>query len=232
VPASTATRSNVCYVLIVVLDTATPAITAALASVDETGAEVVAERVTVDARAHAELLAPAIEAVLAHAGAKPHDLGAVVAGIGPGPFTGLRVGLVTAATLSDTLAVPAYGVCSLDALGAAAGAGRVLVATDARRKEVYWALYFGGHRLTDPAVSRPADLPVAKVDVAVGDGALRYAEVLDLPVRGQPRYPGAAYLALLAADRVLGHAPSEPLAPLYLRRPDAVAAAARKPVLP
>jgi tRNA threonylcarbamoyl adenosine modification protein YeaZ len=219
-------------VLIVVLDSATPAITAALASVDETGVQLVARRVTVDARAHGELLAPQIEAVLAHAGTKPRDLGAIVAGVGPGPFTGLRVGLVTAAALSDALSIPAYGVCSLDAIGAAAGPGRVLVATDARRKEVYWALYADGRRLTEPSVNKPAELPVEQADAAVGDGALRYADVLGLPVRPEPRYPDALSLATLAADRVLGHAPGEPLTPLYLRRPDAVAASSRKQVLP
>jgi tRNA threonylcarbamoyl adenosine modification protein YeaZ len=214
------------------MDSATPAITAALASVDETGVELVALRVTVDARAHGELLAPHIEAVLAHAGTKPRDLGAVVAGVGPGPFTGLRVGLVTAAAMSDALGIPAYGVCSLDAIGAAAGPGRILVATDARRKEVYWALYADGRRLTEPAVSKPADLPVGQADAAVGDGALRYADVLGRPVRPEPRFPDALSLVTLAADRVLGHAPGEPLTPLYLRRPDAVAASSRKPVLP
>jgi tRNA threonylcarbamoyl adenosine modification protein YeaZ len=214
------------------MDSATPAITAALASVDETGVDMVAERVAVDARAHGELLAPQIEAILASAGDQPRDLGAVVVGVGPGPFTGLRVGLVTAAALADALAVPAYGVCSLDALGAAAGSGRVLVATDARRKEVYWALYADGQRLTEPAVGKPAEIPLDGVDAAVGDGALRYADVLGLPLRDQPRYPPARQLALLAADRVLAHAPSEPLTPLYLRRPDAVAAASRKHVLP
>ncbi len=214
------------------MDSATPAITAALASVNETGVDMVAERVAVDARAHGELLAPQIEAILASAGDQPRDLGAVVVGVGPGPFTGLRVGLVTAAALADALGVPAYGVCSLDALGAAAGSGRVLVATDARRKEVYWALYADGQRLTEPAVGKPAEIPLDGVDAAVGDGALRYADVLGLPLRDQPRYPPARQLALLAADRVLAHAPSEPLTPLYLRRPDAVAAASRKHVLP
>jgi tRNA threonylcarbamoyl adenosine modification protein YeaZ len=200
--------------------------------VNETGVDMVAERVAVDARAHGELLAPQIEAILASAGDQPRDLGAVVVGVGPGPFTGLRVGLVTAAALADALGVPAYGVCSLDALGAAAGSGRVLVATDARRKEVYWALYADGQRLTEPAVGKPAEIPLDGVDAAVGDGALRYADVLGLPLRDQPRYPPARQLALLAADRVLAHAPSEPLTPLYLRRPDAVAAASRKHVLP
>ncbi|HKS98296.1 MAG TPA: tRNA (adenosine(37)-N6)-threonylcarbamoyltransferase complex dimerization subunit type 1 TsaB [Rugosimonospora sp.] len=217
--------------LVLVLDSATPAITAALASVDESGVELVAERVAVDARAHGELLAPGIDAVLAQAGAKPRNLGAVVAGVGPGPFTGLRVGLVTAVALCDALRIPAYGVCSLDGIGAAAGPGRVLAVTDARRREVYWARYADGRRLTEPAVSRPAGLPVGEADAAVGDGALRYADVLGLPVRAEPRFPVAVALARLAADRILAHAPGEPLTPLYLRRPDAVAAISRKQVL-
>ena len=210
--------------LVLVVDTATPAVTAALAQVDPAGVAVVAQRVTVDARAHGELLAPAIAAVLAEAGVKPAALAAVVAGVGPGPFTGLRVGLVTAAALAHTLDVPAYGVCSLDALGAAT-TGRVLVATDARRSEVYWALYADGVRVGGPAVGRPADIG-AVADRAVGDGALRYAGVLGLPVADEPRYPPPARLAALAADRVRAGAPGEPLTPLYLRRPDATPAPA------
>src|SRR4051812_37296571 len=102
--------------------------------------ELVAESIVVDARAHGEQLAPGIAAVLAEAGVRPRDLAAIVAGLGPGPFTGLRVGLVTAGVLGDTLGIPSYGVCSLDGLGAGT-TGEVLVATDARRKEVYWAAY-------------------------------------------------------------------------------------------
>jgi tRNA threonylcarbamoyl adenosine modification protein YeaZ len=215
----------------VVVDTATAAVTAALVRVEAQSVVVLAERVTVDARAHGELLAPAVRAVLAEGGATVRGLGAVVAGVGPGPFTGLRVGLVTAASLSDTLGIPAYGVCTLDALGLEAGAGRVLVATDARRREVYWATYQDGHRLTGPAVNRPADLDTEGVEHAVGDGALTYAEVLGLPVRTQPRYPAAAALVELAAERIRTAAPGEPLTPLYLRRPDAVEPGARKPAL-
>jgi tRNA threonylcarbamoyl adenosine modification protein YeaZ len=218
-------------VLVVVVDSATPAITAALVEVGTGTVEVRAERVSVDARAHGELLAPAVRDVLAQGGAGVRDLVAVVAGVGPGPFTGLRVGLVTAAALSDTLGIPAYGVCTLDALGLVAGGGRVLVATDARRREVYWAVYQDGHRLTGPAVDRPADLPLDGVQRAVGDGALRYADVLPVPVDAQPRYPSARALAELAADRVRAGAPGEPLTPLYLRRPDAVEPGARKPAL-
>src|SRR5437763_7027359 len=198
-------------VLIVVLDSATPAITAAVASVTDT-VEVIAERVTVDARAHGELLAPSVDAVLRQAGIGPRDLAAVVAGLGPGPFTGLRVGLMTAAALADTLDIPGYGVGTLDALGWAT-TGRVLVATDARRREVYWAVYSNGVRLAGPAVGPPATLP-RDVDKAVGDGALRYADVLGVPVRDEPRYPPVAGLAALAAQRVRDKAPTEQLVPL------------------
>jgi tRNA threonylcarbamoyl adenosine modification protein YeaZ len=221
-------------VLVVVLDTSTPAVTAALVRVDG-GVDVVGQRRSVDARAHGELLAPAIDAVLAEGGVGPADLSAVVAGVGPGPFTGLRVGLVTAAALSQALSIPAYGVCSLDGIGAST-VGAVLVATDARRKEVYWARYRDGARVTEPAVNRPADLAEAlagePVDAAVGDGALRYAEALPWPVSPQPRYPEAAALARMAAPRVTGRAPSEALTPLYLRRPDAAEPARPKAVTP
>jgi tRNA threonylcarbamoyl adenosine modification protein YeaZ len=218
-------------VLVLILDTSTPAVTAAAARLWDGGEEIVAQSTTVDARAHGELLAPAVDEVLRRAGARPRDLAAIVAGTGPGPFTGLRVGLVTAATMGQALGIPTYGVCSLDAL--AVPGETVLVATDARRREVYWAVYDpAGERLHGPDVARPADLPSTGATVAVGDGALVYRDVLGLPVRDEPRYPRPAAFAALAADRVLGKAPSERLTPLYLRRPDAVAAAARKPVLP
>jgi len=217
-------------VLIVVVDSATPAITAAVAEVTDADARLLARRVTVDARAHGELLAPAIESVLQESGVRPRELGAVVAGVGPGPFTGLRVGLVTAAALADSLAIPAYGVGTLDAIGWAT-TGRALVATDARRKEVYWAVYENGRPVTGPAVDKPASLDV-EVDHAVGDGALHYASVLRVPVRDEPRYPPAEGLVALAAGRIRDKAPTEPLTPLYLRRPDAVEPGTRKAVLP
>jgi tRNA threonylcarbamoyl adenosine modification protein YeaZ len=223
-------------VLVVVLDTSTPAVTAALVRVDPIrGPDVVAQRRSVDARAHGELLAPAIGAVLAEAGVGPADLNAVVAGVGPGPFTGLRVGLVTAAALSQALSIPAYGVCSLDGIGAST-TGVTVVATDARRKEVYWALYRDGARVTDPAVNRPADLAEAlageAVAAAVGDGALRYADVLPWPVSPERRYPEPVALARLAAARVTSSAAGEALTPLYLRRPDATEPARPKAVTP
>jgi tRNA threonylcarbamoyl adenosine modification protein YeaZ len=217
-------------VLVLALDTATPASTAALAEVTGDGMRGIAERRTVDPRAHGELLAPEIAAVLDEAGIRPPNLGAIVAGVGPGPFTGLRVGLATAVSMGQALGIPAYGVCSLDALGLAAGPGRVLAATDARRREVYWATYADGHRTRDPDVARPADV-AADVERAVGEGALKYSDVLGLPIDGLLLYPPGAALVSLAADRIRNGAPAERLTPLYLRRPDAVAPAGRKPVL-
>ncbi|WP_341717593.1 tRNA (adenosine(37)-N6)-threonylcarbamoyltransferase complex dimerization subunit type 1 TsaB [Micromonospora sp. FIMYZ51] len=224
--------------LVLVVDSSTPAVTAALVEVTASGVTTRAQRCTVDARAHGELLAPQVDAVLADVGARPADLGAIVAGLGPGPFTGLRVGLVTAATMSQVLGVPAYGVCSLDAIGHPAAAGEpVLAASDARRREIYWAVYDGaGQRLVGPEVSAPAVAAERArslaVTAAVGDGAHRYADVLGLPLRAEPRYPDANALATRAAERIRAGAPGDPLTPLYLRRPDAVAATARKPVLP
>ncbi|MFC0007066.1 tRNA (adenosine(37)-N6)-threonylcarbamoyltransferase complex dimerization subunit type 1 TsaB [Micromonospora siamensis] len=224
--------------LVLVVDSSTPAVTAALAEVSADGVALRAQRCTVDARAHGELLAPQVDAVLADAGARPADLTAIVAGLGPGPFTGLRVGLVTAATMGQALDIPTYGVCSLDAIGYPAAAGEpVLAAGDARRREIYWAVYDGaGQRIAGPDVDLPAVAAERArelaVTVAVGDGAHRYADVLGLPLRAEPRYPDPSALAGLAAERIRAGAPGERLTPLYLRRPDAVAATGHKPVLP
>jgi tRNA threonylcarbamoyl adenosine modification protein YeaZ len=207
-----------------VVDSSTPAVTAAVVELDADRVILRAERTTVDAKAHGELLAPEVHEALAGAGIGPRDLAAVVAGVGPGPFTGLRVGLVTAAALGQTLAIPTYGVCSLDGLGFGQH-GTVLVATDARRREVYWAVYRDGVRLAGPAVDKPDAVPV-DADYAVGEGADR----LNLPVRDEPRYPSALALATLAADRVLAGKPTELLTPLYLRRPDAAEPKPGKPV--
>jgi tRNA A37 threonylcarbamoyladenosine modification protein TsaB len=124
-------------------------------------------------------------------------------------------------------------VCSLDGIGAAT-TGSIIVATDARRKEIYWAAYRDGARISGPEVNRPADVVEAvggeTVDAVVGDGALRYADVLPWPGRAEPRYPEPAVLARLAWLRVATGAPSEALTPLYLRRPDAVEPGAPKAV--
>jgi tRNA threonylcarbamoyl adenosine modification protein YeaZ len=230
-------------VLVLALDTATPASSAALVTVSADRLEGVAQRRTVDPRAHGEKLAPEIAAVLAEAGVRPGDLGAIVAGLGPGPFTGLRVGLATAASMGQALGIPTYGVCSLDGIGRAAGPGRVLVATDARRREVYFATYLDGVRLFGPEVARPADVATAiggpagdpgvagLVDRGAGEGVLKYGDLFGVPLESHLLYPPPAALVALAADRIRAAAPSEVLIPLYLRRPDAVEPTARKPVL-
>ena len=201
--------------LVLGIDTSTPAVSVALVDLDRGG---LAESVVVDARAHGELLAVGIRSVLEEAGVQRTDLGALAVGLGPGPFTGLRVGIVTAATLSDALGIPAYGTCSLDALGE----GRRVAMTDARRREVYWARYDeSGSRVEGPEVSRPREIVESLRAVPVlGDGAHVHAEVLaGLDVRSEPRYPSAVRLVDLVASRI--GAPAEPLLPLYLRRPDA-----------
>ncbi|HEY7430456.1 MAG TPA: tRNA (adenosine(37)-N6)-threonylcarbamoyltransferase complex dimerization subunit type 1 TsaB [Streptosporangiaceae bacterium] len=212
--------------LLLALDTATPAVTVAL----HDGDQVVAELTTVDARRQGELLAAAIKRVTAEAGRTVRDVSVLVAGAGPGPYTGLRAGLVTARVLGSSLGVPAHGVCTLDviAAGAVTAAGReFLVATDARRRELYWARYSpAGERLSDPAVAVPASLP-AGLPVA-GEGAHAYPAVLGEPLA--PRYPSAATLADLAARRLAGGGAFLPLEPLYLRRPDAREPGPPKPV--
>ena len=353
--------------LLLAFDTATPAVTVALRG-DE---GVLAEHTEIDARRHGELLAPGIEKVLADAGCSRTDLTGVAVGVGPGPFTGLRVGLMTARALGDALDIPVYGVCTLDILAAAAltaallglapdadpttrlgtlnpavpridprntdpqntataaaagandtgaetasagagtqgggtgdlsdggiranaasadggaqgggtgdwsehgthastvsavaarggvgdpgashvsadvasaggvrasesgdvrAGGRFAVATDARRREVYWAIYdLTGRRETDPSVDRPADIAELLAGLAVaGQGPLLYPE--QFPHALSPALPSAAVLAELTARR-LREAPEALLAPvpLYLRRPDAVEPGARKSVTP
>jgi tRNA threonylcarbamoyl adenosine modification protein YeaZ len=167
--------------------------------------------------AHGELLAPAIADALGQAGAVMADVTDVAVGVGPGPFTGLRVGVVTALTLGSTGKVTTHGVCSLDIVAAEVDRDDAfIVATDARRKEVYWALYDGGRRIEGPAVDRPDELAALHRGVPVfGRGGELYAHVL----AGQPGPldPSAAVLAAGVAARTFDELP---LRPLYLRRPD------------
>ncbi len=214
--------------LALVIDTSSAAVTAAVVSVTDS-VEVVAAEVTLDARAHGELLAPSIRKALGTAGARPRELGAIVAGVGPGPFTGLRIGLVTAAAMGDALGIPTYGVCSLDGIGAALDVPALLVATDARRREVYWARYADGLRVAGPDVVEPAGLSTVDSQAMAGAGARLYQQILGLPLLDAD-YPSPPALASVAAERIRTAAPSERLTPLYLRRPDAVEPAARKPV--
>ncbi len=229
--------------LLLAFDTATPSVTVAL----HDGTAVVAEESAVDGRRHGEILAVFIDKVLRSAGAGREDLTAVAVGTGPGPYTGLRAGLVTARVLASALAIRIDGVCSLDVIAAAAcaeaarteaarteaacaeaarteaartedGGTDFLVATDARRREVYWARYCAAGQRTDgPQVSRPADLPRG-LPVA-GHAALVYPELSDRPLN--PAFPAAGQLAAISAARLSRGEPAHPAVPLYLRRPDA-----------
>lgn len=219
-------------VLVLVLDTSSSAVTAGIVELSGRQPSVLAEQVIVDARAHGERLAPAVRDCLAEAGTSIGALAAVVAGVGPGPFTGLRVGLMTAAAIADAAGLPSYPVCSLDAIAAGhPDVSQLLVAGDARRKEVYWARYDGGRRIGEPAVGKPADLAdqLTGVRAMAGAGAELYADQFGFPLL-DGRFPTVTGLASLAAEPVLARSPSQPLTPLYLRRPDAVAPATRKPV--
>ena len=221
--------------MLLALDTATGSLGAAVL---EDG-RVLAEVTHRDSRRHGELLAPAMESALSSAGITVADLSAVAVGVGPGPFTGLRVGVVTALVLGQVRDIPVHGVCSLDALAEQAVAERVvdgafLVATDARRKEVYWARYAvvdGVARRSDgPGVARAADLPDSVRGLpAVGQGPLLYDVLhragVDAPTDVGPRWIGlVAHRALTAgADAAAPGHPGIllPAEPLYLRRPDA-----------
>lgn len=230
--------------LVLALDTATPVVTAGLVELPATGdAPVLRAGRAHDGRKHGELLMPAVLEIADEAGVTLADLDAVVVGCGPGPFTGLRVGIVSAAALGDALGIPVHGVCSLDAIALAAAAerppsarvgdpGNLLVVTDARRRETYWAAYDpAGRRLTGPSVEAPATLaarlPELAVGRAVGDAA--FAERLGLAISGPPS-PTPDGLVAAAAGPLLAGAEPAPLEPLYLRRPDAVEPTGRKRV--
>ncbi|HYH34745.1 MAG TPA: tRNA (adenosine(37)-N6)-threonylcarbamoyltransferase complex dimerization subunit type 1 TsaB [Nocardioides sp.] len=210
--------------MLLAFDTATPAVAVALHDGDDVVVELAAEQ----PMRHGEQLAPLVERALQEAGAVRQDLTAVAVGVGPGPFTGLRVGLVTARTLGFVLEIPVYGVCTLDVLAVeAVDTGSVIgdfvVATDARRKEVYVASYDAeGHRLRGPAVARPAE--VATEALVVGEGAALYPE--HFPNGCPPLRPSAGWLARTVADE---RAELRDPEPLYLRRPDAAVPGARKP---
>lgn len=229
--------------MILAIDTSSAASSAAL--VDTGGVLAAAQQV--DARRHAEVLAGLVEQVLA--GRTPAS---IAVGVGPGPYTGLRVGITTARVLAVAWQVPVVGVCSLDVLARDAVRGGLVhefvAASDARRREVYWARYdAGGERIAGPFVQRPADIDAAVRELPwVGEGAHLHAdEVRCWPE--SPRYPDAGLLGELAAAwlaagevpagavtdlarhgeddgstarQLVGHRLLAPL-PLYVRRPDA-----------
>jgi tRNA threonylcarbamoyladenosine biosynthesis protein TsaB len=224
-------RDSLTHVLLLAIDTSTTASTVAL----HDGAQVVSEVTTLDARAHAEYLAPGIRQTLADAGVSPAAVTDVVVGVGPGPFTGLRVGIVTGRTFAFALGIPVRGSCSLDALAHEAWLGGqrgpLLVATDARRKEVYAAEFVlddsGLSRVAGPLVAKAVDLDPTWRDLPVaGRGALLYPDAFSAPGASLPLDVSAGALADLTVRRLAagGQPELDGLEPLYLRRPDAAPA--------
>jgi tRNA threonylcarbamoyl adenosine modification protein YeaZ len=209
-------------VLVLALDTATPMLVVGVARwAPGQDIEVLAERAVPSGNRHAELLTPTVRSVLADAGVPMADLDAVVTGLGPGPYTGLRVGVVSAAALGDACGLPVVGVCTHDAIGS----GARTVVTDARRKEVYWAAYSAdGSRIEGPDVVRPENLH--RPGPLVGDPA--FAERLGDGVT--PAEVTAAGLVRAAAAQLADPSSAVPLIPLYLRRPDATPPTALKAV--
>ena len=208
--------------MILGLDTSTSAITVAVGRLHDDGDVTIQDRRSIiDARAHTEHLAPLIAASLSAVDARPADLRHIVVGTGPGPFTGLRVGLVTAVTMGAALGVPVYGICSL------------VVATDARRKEVYWARYTltpGASAryvsVTAPAVERPGELPQDLADLpVVGRGSALYPAVWARPLDLSPDVDAGVLLSVAGPRIASGE--DLPVVPLYLRRPDALTTAER-----
>jgi tRNA threonylcarbamoyl adenosine modification protein YeaZ len=227
-------------VLVLSLDTSTPAVTVAVSDrVPRRPITTQASRHEVAVNRHGELLAPMIEAVLAEAGAAPRDLAAVGVGLGPGPFTGLRVGIMTAAAMGDALGIPVYGVCSLDVIAYSVQSENIsfAVMTDARRKQVYWATYDEiGSRIDGPDIGTPAAVAehlAGRVTHVVGSGAQLYrSELTSFTLVEGHEYPDAAVLPELLTAKVLNHAPGDQLTPLYLRRPDATPPGRPKQVTP
>jgi tRNA threonylcarbamoyl adenosine modification protein YeaZ len=222
--------------LILAIDTSAVA-SAALVS-DDALEGVVASFSTEDTRSHAEVLAPGIEDLLASAGATGHDIDAIVTGVGPGPFTGLRSGIATARTLAFVWDTPLYGMMSLDAVAlevaeSTAAAAEFLVVTDARRKEVYWARYSLAQgqlpQLEDgPHVDFAADLPDLP---AYGAGAGLYADVLRADPGFSSEQPDALYLGQFALARLAAGGKLLDSTPLYLRESDAQVPGPRKRAL-
>lgn len=177
----------------------------------------------VDHGMQGELTAELISQVVTESGLAIAEITDVVVGVGPGPFTGLRVGLVTAAVFAHARGIPIHGICSLDAI-AFDYAKPCVVVTDARRKELYWARY-EGKRIGEPQVSKPEDLLAQFPDSEfVGPGAQLYPDFIS----GKVMELKAGSLAKLFAS---GAAQLVDVSPMYLRMPDAVEPTNRKSVL-
>jgi tRNA threonylcarbamoyladenosine biosynthesis protein TsaB len=192
-------------------------------------------------RRHAESLTPMIEFVLSQASITVNELSAIAVDVGPGLFTGMRVGMAAAQSMAWALEIPVVPLCSLDvlAMNANFSDGVVAASLDARRGEVYWALYrmhgVSGdpQRLTEPVVATPEDMAVHLADrgediVCVGSGFDRHAELFDNAPWAQlmgsaSAFPSAVHGLTLAVHRIASDSTSDAysIEPMYLRAPDA-----------
>ena len=188
------------------------------------GTQTIAEISTPEYGLQGENTAQYIVQALAQAGCESKSITQVVVGVGPGPFTGLRVGIVSGLTFAHALSIPVAGICSLDAIGSTQTQD-CLVVTDARRKELYWARYKDGVRIAGPAVAKPSEIKQQFPELPVfGPGTLLYPEALS----GKPAELNAGNLAELF---VQGTAELHSVQPMYLRKPDAVEPTGSKQVL-
>ena len=213
------------------IDTSTAASAACVLRADgkefehEPGPERLTER-----PAHAAELMPAVTRVMGEAGLDYGDLGAVAVGVGPGAFTGLRIGIATARALAVSARVELRPVSSLRALSAGIEAERRLALIDARRGEVFAALYEGADEVWPEAVVAPPDLAQRVVEsglrpLAAGDGSVRFRDVLEAAgVRVAATGSRAHVVRGLSICRLALQAPPvapEAVLPHYLREPDA-----------
>lgn len=219
---------------VLALDTATPDL---VTGVVDTSSGHIDEQVIEDTRLLSEQLMPAVEEVIGKHTGGYHALDAIAVGVGPGPFTGLRVGMATASALGQALGIPVHGVCTHDSIAHEVAShveepATLLVATDARRKEIYFAFYRitngTAKRVGEPNVVRPEDL---QVPAELGE-----LDIVSIPAHLVERLPES-----VRAPRVLNQRPTtagltavaalednpQPLVPLYLRRPDAKEPAAK-----
>ncbi|WP_437584205.1 tRNA (adenosine(37)-N6)-threonylcarbamoyltransferase complex dimerization subunit type 1 TsaB [Paramicrobacterium sp. CJ85] len=190
------------------------------AAVVDSGRGIIAERSVVDTMRHAEVVGSLMRDVLEEAGVAPTELSAVAAGMGPGPFTGLRIGIAAARAFAIGAAKPVVPVVSHDAIAAAwyadGGEGELLVVTDARRREVYWSRYSGLDaaqlpvRTEGPALAKPAD-------VLVGDASRLDADSVS-----------AGHLGMVAERTWAAGRSFSADEPLYLRSPDVSPSAGKR----
>lgn len=222
---------------ILAFDTATPVTSVAVAVNGETLSEI---SITGD-KAQMERLMPMIDAALDEAGVKIDEIDGIAAGIGPGLFTSLRIGVVTANTLSQVLSVPVAGISSLDALawGVVERDGLVAAVIDARRGEVFAAIYLAqGREITVDVAVRviKPDLLAAelaesgKMLTVVGDGYVAYRDIFNDALSGKTSsvspenmFPRASSIAALASESLATAEPGTPglAKPVYIRQPDA-----------